>query len=54
MEKPSRQNPISLRLEPELTQWVKTRARENDRSINAELNRLIRQAKEAEQKAEIQ
>lgn len=40
----------SLRLEPELTQWVKEQARNSDRSVNAEINRLIRQAKELEKK----
>lgn len=42
--------PYPLRLDPELSQWVKERAKDSDRSINAEINRLIRQAKEAEQK----
>ncbi|UJS24794.1 Arc family DNA-binding protein [Thiothrix winogradskyi] len=43
-------NPFPVRLEPELSQWVKARAKAGDRSMNAELNRLIKQAREAEQK----
>ena len=41
----------SLRLEPDLSRWVKERAKAGDRSMNAELIRIVRQAKEtAEQK----
>lgn len=44
-----------LRLEPELNQWVKDRAKAGDRSLNAEINRLVRQAKEeSEQKQNIE
>ena len=50
MNEATRQNPYSLRLDPELSQWVKERAKAGDRSINAELNRIVRQAKEAEEK----
>ena len=38
-----------VRLEPELSQWVKDRAKAGDRSLNAEINRIVRQTKEAEQ-----
>jgi hypothetical protein len=41
--------PYPLRLDPELSQWVKDRAKAGDRSLNAEINRLIRQAKEGEE-----
>lgn len=41
--------PYPVRLEPDLSQWVRARAKDGDRSINAEINRLIRQAKSAEQ-----
>jgi hypothetical protein len=37
----------SLRLDPDLSQWVKERAKAGDRSMNAELIRIVRQAKEA-------
>ncbi|MBO0613691.1 Arc family DNA-binding protein [Thiothrix fructosivorans] len=47
----NRPTPYPLRLEPGLSEWVKARAKDNDRSINAELNRLIKQAKEAEKQA---
>ena len=50
MERDARPNPYPLRLDPELNQWVKDRAKDGDRSINAEINRLIRQAKELENK----
>ncbi|MDQ5769567.1 Arc family DNA-binding protein [Thiothrix subterranea] len=46
-----RVKPYPVRLEPELSQWVKERAKDNDRSINAEINRLIKQAREAEKQA---
>lgn len=36
-----------LRLDSELSQWVKERARTGDRSINAEINRMLRKLKEA-------
>lgn len=39
-------NPFPVRLEPELSQWVKERAKAGDRSMNAELIRIVRQAKE--------
>ena len=52
MTKQERQTPISVRLEPELTQWVKERAKDEDRSLNAELNRIIRKAKEDEAKTQ--
>jgi hypothetical protein len=38
-----------LRLDAELSLWVKARAKAEDRSFNAELNRIIRKAKEAEE-----
>jgi hypothetical protein len=50
MSQDTRQKPYPLRLEPELSQWVKERAKAGDRSMNAELIRIVRQAKEAQQK----
>ena len=47
--KQPQERPYPVRLTPELAQWVKARAKAGDRSLNAEINRLIRQAKEAEQ-----
>lgn len=41
--------PYPVRLDPDLSQWVKAQAKAGDRSINAQINRLIRQAKSAEQ-----
>ena len=45
----TRPKPYPLRLEPDLSQWVKARAKAGDRSMNAELIRIVRQAKEAEE-----
>lgn len=42
-----------LRLDAELSLWVKTRAKAENRSINAELNRIVRKAKEAEEQQKI-
>jgi hypothetical protein len=47
-EKQARAYP--LRLDHELYKWVQERAKDGDRSINAELVRIVRQAKESEQK----
>lgn len=44
-----RPKPYPLRLDPELSLWVKDRAKAGDRSLNAEINRVIRQLKEAEE-----
>lgn len=48
----TRPKPYPLRLEPELIQWVKEQAKAEDRSINAELIRIVRQAKEAREKTQ--
>jgi hypothetical protein len=48
-----RPKPYPLRLESELTQWVKKRSKAENRSINAELNRIVRKAKEAEEQQKI-
>ena len=47
MTQDTRPKPYPLRLTAELSQWVKERANAGDRSVNAEINRLIRQMKEA-------
>ena len=39
-----------LRLEPDINTWVKERAKEGDRSVNAEINRTLRKVKESEEK----
>lgn len=48
----TRPNPYPLRLEAELIKWVKEQAKAEDRSINAELIRIVRQAKEAKEKTQ--
>ena len=53
MTKPdTRQAAYSLRLDPDLSEWIKARAKDNDRSINAEINRLIKQAREEKEKTQ--
>lgn len=42
-----RQAPRSIRLDPEIEAWVKHQAKAGDRSLNAEINRVLRKAKEA-------
>ena len=54
MNDATRPNPYPLRLDPELSQWVRERAKAGDRSINAEINRMLRQLKEAEKAAKEQ
>lgn len=39
--------PYPVRLDPDISQWVKAQAKAGDRSINAQINRLIRESKEA-------
>ena len=47
VDKATRPASYPLRLDLELSQWVKERARIGDRSINAEINRMLRKLKEA-------
>lgn len=41
-----RQAPRSVRLDPEVEAWMKSQAKAGDRSLNAEINRVLRKAKE--------
>ncbi len=50
----NRPNAYPLRLDNDLSQWVKEQAKAEDRSFNAQVNRLIRQAKEAREQEEKQ
>ena len=50
--KPAKIKPYPLRMADDLKAWVQARANGNDRSMNAELNRLIRQIKEAEEESQ--
>ena len=47
--KPVKIKPYPLRMADDLKAWVQARAQHNDRSMNAELNRMIRQMKETEE-----
>ena len=51
MEK-DRPKPYPLRLEPDVKQWIKGKAKAADRSFNAEINRTLRQVKESEESEE--
>jgi plasmid stability protein len=39
------------RMPADLHQWLTDRAKQNDRSMNAELVRILKEAKEADEKA---
>ena len=43
--------PYPLRMADDLKAWVQQRAQSNDRSINAELNRILKEAREQERQA---
>ena len=45
----SRDPQFNLRIKPSLKDWVIKKAKEDDRSINGFINRLIREAKEHEE-----
>lgn len=42
--------PLSFRLQPDIRLWLSERAKAEDRSLNAEINRVLRQLKELEEK----
>lgn len=42
--------PISFRLQPDIRLWLTEKAKSEDRSLNAEINRVLRQVKELEEK----
>ncbi len=46
LEKPK--SPYPLRMTEDVKAWVKERAKSNDRTLHAELNRILREAKEAD------
>ncbi|UJS23521.1 hypothetical protein [Thiothrix winogradskyi] len=50
--KEMQQKSYPLRLEPELKQWVKEKAKAEDRSFNAQINRFIKKIKEIEEVTE--
>ena len=50
MNEATRPNPYPLRLTHELSRWVKEQAKSGDRSMNAEINRMLKKMKEAEEK----
>lgn len=41
--------PLSFRLQPDIREWLEYRARTQDRSLNAEVNRILRLVKEGEE-----
>lgn len=47
-----KQHPLSVRIDPVLLAWLKAKAQQGDRSLNAQINRLIREAKESHEDKE--
>ncbi|UJS26238.1 Arc family DNA-binding protein [Thiothrix winogradskyi] len=43
MNKEARQPPTSVRLQQEVREWLVQRAKKGDRSMNAEINRILKQ-----------
>jgi hypothetical protein len=44
--------PVSFRLQPDIRVWLENRAKLEDRSLNAEVNRILRKLKEDEEKGQ--
>ncbi|MCQ1778339.1 Arc family DNA-binding protein [Neorhizobium galegae] len=42
---------LKIRLSPDLKQWLLMRAKENDRSMNGEIQSLLKAARQSEQQA---
>ena len=42
--------PFGLRMNPEVKAWIEERATHNGRSLNSEINQILKQLKEVEQK----
>lgn len=45
-----KQPPTSFRLKPDIRLWLSEKARAGDRSLNSEVNRLLRKVKESEER----
>lgn len=50
-EKPKCRQQIPLRMDAEIASWLREQAKMEDRSINAQINRILREAKDAAMKA---
>jgi hypothetical protein len=48
MTEDNRPKPYPLRMQPDVNDWIRERAERNERSVNVEINRVLRQMKEAE------
>jgi hypothetical protein len=48
MSKEARQPPTSVRLQQEVREWLAQRAKKGDRSVNAEINRILKQVMRGE------
>lgn len=44
------QKPFPVRMDAEIRQWIETQAKANARSMNAEINRLLKNAMKATSK----
>ena len=43
--------PFGLRMNPDVKAWIEERATHNGRSMNSEINHILKELKEVEQKA---
>ena len=43
--------PFGLRMNPDVKAWIEERATHNGRSMNSEINQILKELKEVEQKA---
>ena len=49
MSNEKKQSPYPLRMADDVKDWIKKRAKSNDRTVHSELNRILKEVKEAEE-----
>ena len=49
MSNDRKKTPYPLRMTDEVKEWITKRAKDNDRTVHAELSRILREVKEAEE-----
>lgn len=42
--------PFGLRMQPDMKAWIEERATQNGRSLNSEINQILKEIREAERK----
>ena len=52
MSNDRKKTPYPLRMTDEVKEWITKRAKDNDRTVHAELSRILREVKEAEEQKE--